>query len=394
MSHTLPFYLGHFVYQGISSQIPALLLNPKPGETVLDIAAAPGSKSTQMAALMQNRGKFFINDASIYRQSALNANLNRCGVSNACVSSLAGERFGNLLPEYFDKILVDAPCLALKYLPKDEAYFEDSLKNKLPAQVSIQKSLLISAFKALKPGGTLVYSTCSMTAEENEALISDFIRQYPAELLPCPPLHLASASAGLTAFNGMTFEPSLSRSIRIYPFPDPVESFFVALLKKKESLPFVKKQGELPFTPTSVWDDPLLREKMDYLMLEWGVNPECLKDWRFVLRNKKLWMIHQAWDKVLDLSLQGCGIPLLKFKSDHWLLTNTGVQALGKHITRRVLEIPENDFKTLFREGKLSVSGLKNGFYVLHREGIPIATVFVAHGTMNIRLPFSFELTL
>ena len=105
-------------------------------------------------------------------------------------------------------------------------------------------------------------------------------------------------------------------------------------------------------------------------------------------------MIHKDWDQVYDLALQSCGIPLLKFKSDHWLLTNSGVQALGRAITQRILELPETDFKTLFREEKLSVTGLKNGFYVLRRQEILLATVFVVHGMMNIRLPFSFDLTL
>ncbi len=394
LSHTLPFYLGHFVYQGISSQVPALLLDPKPHETILDIAAAPGSKSTQIAALMQNQGKFFINDASVYRQSSLNANLNRCGVANACVSCLPGERFGSLFPEYFDKILVDAPCLSLKYLPRDEAYFEDSLKNKLPSQVNIQKSLLISAFKALKSGGTLVYSTCSMTAEENESLIDDFIHHYPVELQDCPSLPLPSASPGLPAFKEQHFDPSLSKSIRIYPFPDPVEGFFIAKLKKKESLPLVKKKTSLPIIPTLSHDNALLTEKMDYLLNTWGIDRDHFREWRFVLRNKKLWMIRKDWDQVYDLALQGCGIPLLKFKSDHWLLTNSGVQVLGSAITKRVLELPEENFKILFREGKLSVTGLKNGFYVLQRQNTLLATVFVAHGMMNIRLPFSFDLSL
>ena len=394
LSHTLPFYLGHFVYQGISSQIPALLLDPKPYETILDIAAAPGSKSTQIAALMNNRGRLFINDASVYRQASLNTNLNRCGVANACVSCLPGERFGNLFPEYFDKILVDAPCLGLKYLPKDELYFEDSLKNKLPALVNIQKSLLISAFKALKPGGTLVYSTCSITAEENESLIDDFIRHYPAELEDCPALPLSSACPGLTSFKEQHFDPSLAKSIRIYPFPDPMEAFFVAKLRKKTSLPFIKKQNNLPVIPTLAYNDNLLKEKMDYLLNTWGVEAEYFKEWKFVLRNKKLWMVRKEWDEVFDLALQACGIPLLKFKNDHWLLTNSGVQTLGKAITQRVVELPEEDFKILFHEGKLSVTGFKNGFYALRRQEILIASVFVAHGMMNIRLPFSFDLTL
>lgn len=394
LSHTLPFFLGHFVYQGISSQIPAILLDPKPHETILDIAASPGSKSTQIAALMNNMGKLFINDASVYRQSALNTNLNRCGVANACVSCLPGQRFGNLFPEYFDKILVDAPCLALKYLPKDEAYFEDSLKNKLPSLIHVQKSLLVSAFKALKPGGSLVYSTCSMTIEENEALIHDFINHYPAELETCPSLALSSACPGLTTFNDVHLDESLSKSIRIYPFPDPVEAFYVAKLRKKSSLPFVKKQGDLPIHPTLLFDADPLKEKMDYLMKDWGVETDFFKDWRFVLRNKKLWMIEKSWEQVYDLALQGCGIPFLKFKSDHWLLTSSAVQILGNAITRRILELPEDDFKILFKEGKLSVTGLKNGFYVLRRQDTLLATVFVVHGTMNIRLPFSFDLTL
>ena len=110
ISQSLDFFKGNFTFQGASSQLPPIILDPRPCEKVLDMAASPGSKTTQLAALMQNKGILIVNDSNRNRMTALNANTQRCGVFNHCIYYLEGERLGRLFPQYFDKVLLDTPC--------------------------------------------------------------------------------------------------------------------------------------------------------------------------------------------------------------------------------------------------------------------------------------------
>lgn len=146
------------------------VLKPTKEDTVLDIAAAPGSKTTQMAQHMENYGVIVANDVSVKRLKALTNNLERLGVLNVCVTQLDGRRFGKLMPEAFDKILVDAPCSAEGTIRKSYKAIYNWQPWGYKKLVETQKMLLVSAYKALKPGGVLVYSTCTFAPEENEGL--------------------------------------------------------------------------------------------------------------------------------------------------------------------------------------------------------------------------------
>ncbi|MCI0496551.1 RsmB/NOP family class I SAM-dependent RNA methyltransferase, partial [candidate division KSB1 bacterium] len=113
LSHTLAFFLGEFFYQGIASQLPVLALDPQPGETILDMSAAPGSKATQIAALMNNSGQLVLNDPSPGRNTILTRHAHRAGIQHDVVLRAPGQQIGQLFPEFFDRVLVDAPCSGL-----------------------------------------------------------------------------------------------------------------------------------------------------------------------------------------------------------------------------------------------------------------------------------------
>ena len=146
---------------------------------VMDVAAAPGSKTTQMAALMKNQGLILANEYAASRVKVLHANLSRCGVSNTALTHFDGRVFGPALPEMFDAILLDAPCSGEGVIRKDA----DALRNwTLESTVSIaetQRDLIDSAFHALKPGGTLIYSTCTLNKLENQQVVAWLCQRYP-----------------------------------------------------------------------------------------------------------------------------------------------------------------------------------------------------------------------
>lgn len=152
---------GQLYIQNPSSMIPAQILAPLPHSRVLDMCAAPGSKTTQLAALMKNTGTVVAADASRERIYRLQANLTRMGVTNAQVVCADGRSLWKTYPEYFDFVLLDAPCSMDQELPR----------KKIHELAKKQKWLLRSAISCAKPGGTIVYSTCTATTEENEEVI-------------------------------------------------------------------------------------------------------------------------------------------------------------------------------------------------------------------------------
>ncbi|MEO0206734.1 MAG: RsmB/NOP family class I SAM-dependent RNA methyltransferase, partial [candidate division WOR-3 bacterium] len=159
--------LGLIYIQEVASMIPVIILEPKPNDIILDLCASPGSKTTQIAQIMGNKGVVIANEIVYKRISSLIHNVKKCGLLNEVIVSLPGEKIGDVLPNYFDKILLDAPCSAEGTVRKSKkVLYHWGIKN-IQKMSHIQKGLIVSGFRALKPGGTMVYSTCTIAPEEN-----------------------------------------------------------------------------------------------------------------------------------------------------------------------------------------------------------------------------------
>lgn len=228
-----PLYMEGSIYlQSLSSMIPPLVLDPKPGAKVLDLTAAPGSKSTQMAALMQNRGLILANEINEIRAERLKYNIEKQGVSIATVRHGDGKRLEENYGEYFDYVLLDAPCSGegLFQLKDPKTYRFWSLKKVREFAVE-QKKLLRTAIWALKPGGSLVYSTCTLSREENEDVLDWALTKYENDLnVESISLQIPGGEPGLAKENSSN---SNNRNyLRIYP-STLMEGFFVAKLRKR-----------------------------------------------------------------------------------------------------------------------------------------------------------------
>lgn len=229
------YKIGEIYIQNLSSMIPALILDLKKTDRVLDMAAAPGSKTTQIAALMGNQGEIVANDISKERLYKLKHNLNEQGVINTTIKSIPGEFIWKRYPEYFDKVLLDAPC-SMEGLfdinnPKTYTHWTQKKVKELAIK---QTHLLRSAISATIPGGTIVYSTCTLSPEENEAVI-DWILQkegdaIAVELIEIPSLSLAQ---GITNWK-KGLSDQLTKTARVWP-SETMEGFFVAKLRKVRS---------------------------------------------------------------------------------------------------------------------------------------------------------------
>jgi len=214
---------GRIYVQGFSSMLPALVLAPRPGERVLDLAAAPGSKTTQMAALMGNAGAILAVEPDAARLERLAYNIRLQGCTIVELRRSWGEKIGAELPEAFDRVLLDAPCSGEgRFTASQPATWRSWSRKTVSESVRLQRRLMASAVKALKPGGILVYSTCTINTEENEAIVGGALATGEVSVEPIA-LRVPGAVPGL---NG------IPRALRILPDRDH-EGFFVCRLKKR-----------------------------------------------------------------------------------------------------------------------------------------------------------------
>lgn len=227
---------GSFYVQSFSSMIPALVLDPKPEEKVLDLCAAPGSKTTQMAALMENKGQIVANDNSQIRIYRLLANLRIQGVTNTQTVKSHGQILWQNYREYFDKTLVDVPCsMEGRFFTSDpKSYLHWSMK-KVKELAERQRFLLRSAVSATRVGGTVVYSTCTLSPEENESVIDWLLKKEPGvvEVLHIDLPNLIFSPA-LLSWKDKLFTTEANQTIRILP-SSLMEGFYIAKLRKIRS---------------------------------------------------------------------------------------------------------------------------------------------------------------
>jgi len=226
-----PYFHGWLHGQEEVSAVPALALDPKPGETVWDSCAAPGSKTTQLSAMMDDRGTVVGNDNNLGRLSSLRHNAERLGVTNLVVTKQDGRNFS--LKDFgfdeFDRAIVDAPCSCEGTIRKNPTTLEEWTLEHVHSVAAVQKGILSRAVQATKPGGTVVYSTCTFAPEENEAVVDHVLETEDCEVVDfdCP---LDSVS-GVTEWEGDSYDSSVTNTHRIYPHLNDTGGFYCAKLE-------------------------------------------------------------------------------------------------------------------------------------------------------------------
>ncbi len=224
--------LGYIYVQEAASMLPPLVLDPKPGETVLDMCAAPGSKTTQMAQYMENKGLLMANDSEHKRIGSLAVNLQRCGVTNTTITIMNGTWFKKAGMQ-FDKILVDAPCTGTGTIRKSSRVTYEWSPNGVKKIAGQQKGLIRTAWEILKPGGTMVYSTCTLEPEENESVINHLLETYEGVKIEEIKLKL-NRSEPVMEFEGTKYNKEVKKCLRIWPQDNNSEGFFVCKIKKEK----------------------------------------------------------------------------------------------------------------------------------------------------------------
>jgi len=230
-----PEYLGgHYILQGASSLIPVMALAPQEGEKVLDMAAAPGGKTSHIAAIMKNTGFILANDAKKERTKAIVGNLHRLGITNTTVCSEDGKNLPKIMQKSFDRVLLDAPCSGTGVVAKDSSVKTSKDYKDMGKVTKLQKELIVAAIDCLKPnspsgGGYLVYSTCSILPEENESVVDYILKKRHVKLVSTG---LDFGEEGFVKFRQNRYHPSMKLCRRYYPHTHNMDGFFVAKIRK------------------------------------------------------------------------------------------------------------------------------------------------------------------
>ena len=227
VGNTKEHFLGYIYIQGAASMIPPVVLEPLPGEIILDMCASPGSKTSQMAAMMKNQGIIIANDNKIDRLKPLTINLQRCGVYNTILTKMEGRWFKHK----FDKILLDAPCSGIGTIRKSYKTIGMWNPHTVRKMAGVQRQLIATAFEALKDGGTMVYSTCTLEPDENEAVINFLLEKNPNASIEKISLDIKRGKA-VEEFEGTTYSSEVKKCLRIWPQDNDTEGFFVTKIKK------------------------------------------------------------------------------------------------------------------------------------------------------------------
>ncbi|QSX39363.1 16S rRNA (cytosine(1407)-C(5))-methyltransferase RsmF [Shewanella cyperi] len=357
---------GLFYIQEASSMLPptALFKDNEPN-TVLDVASAPGSKTTQMAALMANRGLLVANEYSSSRVKVLHANLLRMGVYNCALTHFDGRVFGEYLYETFDAVLLDAPCGGEGTVRKDADALKHWDESEIGAIADTQKALINSAFLALKPGGVLVYSTCTLNRRENQEVCLHLKQKY-GDAVEFESLE--------NLFDGAHKALTSEGFLHIWPQIYDSEGFFVARLRKTASVPREhpepRLQKQFPFQKASNKDALRLQQAFADLGLNWPAEGQLMA------RDDEFWWFPDGFEALQGkMRFQRIGIKLADDAKHGLKIRHEAVIAFGTQNKALVLDEEQACQYLMGRDIALDVPAKASGEKLVWCQGAPLGVV-------------------
>lgn len=360
-----------------SAQFVGEVVQPQPGEKVLDLSAAPGGKSTHLAAFMQQDGLLWTNEIFLNRAKILNENIERMGIYNSIVSSQKPEELSAKLPQFFDKILIDAPCSGEGMFRKDPdaiSYWSESY----PAECAQrQRDILAEAVKMLKPGGELVYSTCTFAPEEDEQMIAWLLSEYPDfSVVPIekvngiadgrPDWADSQYVSGISDHSQTTHMTELKGTARLWPHLLEGEGHFVAKLKL--STDTVTSDANV----TTIQSSSLTAQQRDLLtafIKDTLIDFELAED-RLILFGDHVYLAPIGAPSIKGMRILRVGLELGSFKTKRFEPAHALALALAPHQFQQYYEMNDAQWRQFVHGDVLNVEGdFKKGWVLMTMNG-------------------------
>ena len=376
---TLEHTLGKYYIQSLSSMVPPLILNPTEKDVVMDLCAAPGSKSTQLAELMKYQGTLYANEPNLNRIKALVHNLDKMNILNMRIIKNKGEILSKSFNHFFDKILVDAPCSALGVVQKKQEVSNWWSEKSANVISDLQLKLLISAIKMAKVGGEIVYSTCTLTVEENEFIINKVLEKYPVELIEFD-LNLKHIP-GFTKIANYNFDASLNLTKRIIPWEIKSEGFFVAKLKKIDATE-IRKNSFNKFSKKTIVsaNSHKIKKYLEDISNQFGISLRNFSKYKYLISGNDLNFTNaDSIDCDPDYFLRiGTKFGIID-KNNLCKLHSHAAQVFGNFAIKNIYEIKNEEDLKIYMSGGI----IKDNFTEFGQKIIKYNNMFLGTGVAN-----------
>lgn len=340
---------GLFYIQEASSMLPPIALlstNANSSPIVLDMAAAPGSKTTQLAAILRNKGLVVANELSASRLKSLHNNLVRCGILNTAMSHHDGRKFADFVPESFDYILLDAPCGGEGTVRKDIHALENWDLEKVKEIGRLQQELILSAYQSLKPGGKLVYSTCTLSVEENQDIANYLLENTQAQIVSLKDL-----------FPGAEKSVTQEGYLHVLPHTYDSEGFFVSCFVKPEFDALnieLKAKFETPFEKISKAD---MQRVTSYYKKHFGINFES-ESYQLLQRQKEVWVFPAAINEInLFMKINRAGMKIAEVYPNKIRSSHEFAFCFGQNAGRQIVHLNDEQLKAFMQGQGLQLEG-------------------------------------
>lgn len=377
------FLAGLLQIQEEVSMLPGLILDPKPGETVLDMCAAPGNKTAQFSVQMNNQGTLIANDRNYGRMRALGQISKRLGLMN--ISTTIGDATGfPRLNHHFDKVLVDAPCGC-------EGTFRKSANKKvLPNEknsqslANMQLAILKRAVGLCKPGGRIIYSTCTFSPQENEWVIDQILKD-PKSELKIIPIKLAGfkSSPGITQWKDERYSAEVTKTLRVWPHQNNTGGFYVALIEKVSSRhsDVVVEQDQF-----STAQDELVKPYIKTLQERFHFKDNILEQYHYSAASRRgIYMINSDNQPATKIKRDASGLFAIKTQIQFPKLTTAPAMLLGKYATQNIVELNKSQVYDYFRQKDIDLK--QDQLHEVHSTGY----VLVKHKAVFIGVGLYFS---
>ncbi|MBP3507031.1 MAG: RsmB/NOP family class I SAM-dependent RNA methyltransferase [Lachnospiraceae bacterium] len=368
-----PYYFAGLYYiQEPSAMTPASVIPVEEGDRVLDICAAPGGKSTELAAKLNGTGLLVSNDISNSRAKALLKNLELFGVPNMLVVSEPSNVIAEHFQGFFDKILIDAPCSGEGMFRKANAMVKAWESNGVEMFVNLQQSILREMVKCLRPGGTLVYSTCTFSPEENEQAM-DYLLELDSDLELVELPMYKGFDKGHPEWS-LTKNPEVQKCRRLWPHHIQGEGHFVAMLHKKEGM---NGHGVNWYRPAKIKLPEEVLEFLNGIHWDWDMS-------RMELQKERLYYLPEEMPNIKGLRLLRNGLFLGELKKNRFEPSQSLAMALRMEEYENAISLPVSDERVLrYLKGETIELEGRNGMVLFCVDGFPLGWGKLANGTLK-----------